>query len=76
MYSTMCRAKAIDHLEALPPPMPKDEFTLGRAAGPEANIFAEYTGLYGFIAKSVGQALFPDTNSKGRNLYFQKSRPR
>ena len=56
--------------------MPKDEFTLGRAAGQEANIFAEYTGLYGFIAKSVGQALFPDTNSKGRNLYFQKSRPR
>jgi hypothetical protein len=74
MYSTMCRAKAIDHLEALPPPMPKDEFTLGRAAGQEANIFAECTGLYGFIAKSVGQALFPDTNSKGRNVYFQRSR--
>jgi hypothetical protein len=43
--------------------MPKDEFTLGRAAGQEANIFSEYTGLFGFIAKSVwnglGKALLP-----------------
>jgi hypothetical protein len=54
--------------------MPKDEFTMGRAAGQEANIFAEYTGLFGFIAKSMWNGLFPDTNSKGKDVYFQGSR--
>ena len=64
------------HLSAcsLPPPMPKDEYTLGKVFGKEANIFAEYTGLYGFVAKSAYQGLFPNTNSLGKNVDYQGSR--
>jgi hypothetical protein len=39
----------------------------------EVNIFAEYTGLYGFIAKSGYQAVFPDQN-QGQQVSFQGSR--
>jgi hypothetical protein len=46
---------------ALPPPMPKDEYSLGNVFKKEANIFAEYTGLYGFVAKSAYQGMFPNT---------------
>jgi hypothetical protein len=49
--------------EALPPPKLKDEYALGSVLKKEANIFAEYTGLYGFVAKSAYQGLFPDTRS-------------
>ena len=38
---------------ALPPPLPKDEYSLGNAFKKEANISAEYTGLYGLVAKSA-----------------------
>ena len=41
--------------------MPKDEYSLGNVFKKEANIFAEYTGLYGFVAKSAYQGLFPNT---------------
>ncbi len=40
----------------------------------EANIFAEYTGLYGFVAKSTYQGLFPNTNSLGKEVDYQGSR--
>jgi hypothetical protein len=49
--------------EALPPPLPKDEYSVGNVLKKEANIFAEYTDLYGFVAKSAYQGLFPDTRS-------------
>ena len=39
----------------------------------EVNIAAEYTGLYGFIAKSGYQAVFPDQN-QGRQVFYQGSR--
>jgi hypothetical protein len=71
LYSTRIEPKGPD---ALPPPRPRDEFTLGRAMGQEANILAEYTGLYGFIAKSTYQGLFPDTNSKGKQVFYLGSR--
>ena len=47
--------------DALPPPIPKDEYSLGNVFGKEANIFAEYTGAYGFVAKSAyqGRCLHP-----------------
>ena len=60
--------------EALPPPIPKDEYSLGNVFKKEANIFAEYTGLYGFVAKSAYQGLFPNTNSLGKEVDFQGSR--
>jgi hypothetical protein len=64
------------HLSAcsLPPPRPKDEYTLGKVFGKEANIFAEYTGLYGSVAKSAYQGLFPNTNSLGKQVDYQGSR--
>jgi len=71
LYSTRIEPKGPD---ALPPPGPRDEFTLGHAMGQEANAFAEYTGLFGFIAKSVWNALFPDTNTKGKEVFYQGSR--
>ena len=40
LYSTRLEPKGP---EALPPPMPQDEFTLGKAFGKEAEIGAEYT---------------------------------
>ncbi len=50
--------------EALPPPKLKDESMPSAVSSKkEANIFAEYTGLYGFVAKSAYQGLFPDTRS-------------
>lgn len=47
--------------EALPPPLPKDEYSIGNVFKKETNIFAEYTGLYGFVAKSAyqGRSLRP-----------------
>jgi hypothetical protein len=45
--------------DALPPPIPKDEYSLGNVLSKEANIFAEYTGLYGFVAKSAYQGRSP-----------------
>jgi hypothetical protein len=39
----------------------------------EVGIFAEYSGLYGFIAKSGYEALFPDIN-QGKEVFFQGSR--
>jgi hypothetical protein len=59
---------------ALPPPLPKDEYSLGNVFSKEANIFAEYTGLYGFVAKSAYQGLFPNTNSLGKEVDYQGSR--
>lgn len=58
---------------ALPPPAPRDEFTLGHALKQEAGIAAEYTGLYGYVAKSVYNGLFPDHN-EGKEVFFQGSR--
>ena len=54
--------------DALPPPLPKDEYSLGNVFGKEANIFAEYTGLYGFVAKSAyqGRSLHPAGHKKPR----------
>ena len=60
--------------DALPPPLPEDEYSLGNVFKKEANIFAEYTGLYGFVAKSAYQGLFPNTNSLGKEVDFQGSR--
>ena len=33
----------------------------------------EYTGLFGFVAKSVWSSLFPD-HDKGKEVYYQGSR--
>jgi hypothetical protein len=52
----------------------KDEYSLGNVFSKEANIFAEYTGLYGFVAKSAYQGLFPNTNSIGKEVDYQGSR--
>jgi len=52
----------------------EDEFSIGNALKKEATIFAEYTGLYGFIAKSGYQGLFPNTNSLGKEVDYQGSR--
>jgi hypothetical protein len=71
LYSTRIEPKGP---EALPPPLPKDEFSIGNALKKEATIFAEYTGLYGFIAKSGYQGLFPNTNSLGKEVDYQGSR--
>ena len=60
--------------EALQPPLHRDEYSLGNVFSKEANIFAEYTGLYGFVAKSAYQGLFPDTNSLGKEVDYQGSR--
>ena len=56
LYSTRIEPKGP---EALPPPAPKDEFSIGNALKKEATIFAEYTGLYGFIAKSAARCPAP-----------------
>jgi hypothetical protein len=61
-------SKALDIL------LPKDEYSLGNVFAKEANIFAEYTGLYGFVAKSAYQGLFPNTNTLGKEVDFQGSR--
>jgi len=60
--------------DALPPRVPKDEYSLKNVFGKEAKIFAEYKGLYGFIAKSTYQGLFPNTNSLGKEVDYQGSR--
>ena len=39
----------------------------------EVGIGAEYTGLYGYVAKSAYEALFPD-HEKGKDVFFQGSR--
>jgi hypothetical protein len=46
----------------------------GQCLRQRTNIFAEYTGLYGFAAKSAYQGLFPNTNSLGKEVDFQESR--
>jgi hypothetical protein len=56
-----------------PPTHPEDEFTLRHALKQEVGILAEYTGLYGFIASSAYQAIFPGVN-QGKDVYFQGSR--
>jgi hypothetical protein len=60
--------------DALPPSMPQDEFSIGNVFKKEVNIFAEYTGLSGFVAKSAYQGLFPNTNSLGKEVDYQGSR--
>jgi hypothetical protein len=45
----------------------------GIALKKEVNIFAEYTGLYGFIAKSGYEAIFPDID-QGKEVFYQGSR--
>ncbi len=57
LYSTRLEPKGP---EALPPPKPGDEFTLAKAMKKEAGIFSEYTGLFGFVARSLWNAVFPD----------------
>lgn len=47
--------------------------TKGSDRKKEINIFAEYTGLYGFIAKSGYQAVFPGVN-QGKQVFYQGSR--
>ena len=47
--------------------------TKGMAIKKEIGIFAEYTGLYGFIAKSGYESLFPDRD-QGKDVFFQGSR--
>jgi hypothetical protein len=75
LYEHACQAKSGPHgHDALPPPKPKDEYSLGNVFSKEANIFAEYTGLYGFVAKSAYQGLFPNTNSMGKEVDYQGSR--
>jgi hypothetical protein len=71
LYSTRIEPKGPN---ALPPPMPEDEFTLGKALGKTYGAQEEYTGLFGFVAKSFRQGLFPDTNSLGKHVNFQGSR--
>jgi hypothetical protein len=71
LYSTRIEPKGPN---ALPPPMPEDEFTLGKALGKTYAAQEEYTGLFGFVAKSFRQGLFPDTNSLGKHVNFQGSR--
>ena len=74
-YEHTCQAISGPHgHDALPAPTPKDEYSLGNVFSKEANIFAEYTGLYGFVAKSAYQGLFPDTNSLGKEVDYQGSR--
>jgi hypothetical protein len=58
---------------ALPPPKLKDEFTLGNALKQEVGIGEEYTGIFGFGFKSIREALFPDTNEMGKEVYHQGS---
>jgi hypothetical protein len=70
LYSTRLEPKGPD---AIAPPFPKDEFGLKRALGQEAAMFAEYTGLYGFVAQSGYNALLPNYD-KGRQAFFQGSR--
>ena len=70
LYSTRLEPKGP---AATPPPPPKDEFGLGRSLKQEAAIFAEYTGLYGFVAQSAYNALLPDYD-KGREAFYQGSR--
>ena len=55
------------------PTRPEDEFTPGHALKQEVGILAEYTGLYGFVASSAYQAIFPGVN-QGKDVYFQGSR--
>jgi hypothetical protein len=71
LYSTRIEPKGPN---ALPPPMPEDEFTLGKALGKTYGAQEEYTGLFGFVAKSFRQGLFPDTNSLGKHVNFHGSR--
>src|ERR1700761_2651067 len=54
--------------DALPPPKLKDEYSLGSVLSKEADIFAEYTGLYGFVAKSAyqGRSLHPSEQQNPR----------
>jgi hypothetical protein len=70
LYSTRLEPKGSGALSA---PAPKDEFTLGQALKKELHIGAEYTGLYGYVAKSTYEALFPD-HDQGRDVFFQGSR--
>jgi hypothetical protein len=70
LYSTRLEPKGPD---ALPPPELQSEFSLKNIISRQAEIAAEFTGLYGFLMKSAKNAVLPDTN-KGRNVYFQGSR--
>jgi hypothetical protein len=70
LYSTRLEPKGPG---AVAPPRPEDEFTLRHALKQEVGILAEYTGLYGFIASSAYQAIFPGVN-QGKDVYFQGSR--
>jgi hypothetical protein len=54
--------------------LPKDEYSIGNVFKKEADIFAEHTGLHGFVAKSAYQGLFPNTNSLGKEVDYQDSR--
>jgi hypothetical protein len=56
---------------ALPPPRLKDELTRGNALKQEVGIAEEYPGLFGF--KTIWEGLFPGTNEKGKDVYYQVS---
>lgn len=70
LYSSRLEPRGPD---AIAPPAPKDEFGLGRVLDREATIFSEYTGLYGFLARSAWNKAFPDQD-RGKDVYFQGSR--
>ena len=69
LYSTRLEPRGS---EALPPPPPKNEYSISNVIGQELNIFAEFTGLPGFLAKSAVGAAFPDYGSPA--VYYQGSR--
>ena len=70
LYSPRIESRGPD---ALPSPELKDENSLGNALKQEVGIAREYTGIFGFGAGSFWDALFPDTNEMGKEVYYQVS---
>jgi hypothetical protein len=71
LYSTRLEPRGPD---ALPSPIPQEEFSLKDAFKQEATIFADFIGLPGFIAKTLYEDVTPDPTKRGRNIFLEGSR--
>jgi len=69
LYSTRLEPRGP---QALPPPKPKDEYSIWNVIKQEARIMTEFTGLPGFVAYSAYGAAFPDYGSP--DVAYQGSR--
>jgi very-short-patch-repair endonuclease len=60
-------------LQGLAPVKPESEYSISNVFQTEAKIFSEYTGLIGFINRSIFKAIFPG-DGKAKPVHLQGSR--